>query len=103
MLPVFLFIVVLWVVFGVLTNAVASHKGMGGCGWFALGCLLGPLGLLIIVMIPAGDVALRQKQLRQKSLRKCPHCAKMVNNQATECMFCGHALSPVLGGRSNSA
>ncbi len=38
--------VVVWLVCGVLAGAVASSKGRSGGGWFLIGFLLGPLGLI---------------------------------------------------------
>lgn len=42
-----------WLVFGVLGAWIATSKGRGGCFWFALCGLLGPVGLVIAAVIPA--------------------------------------------------
>ncbi len=44
--------IMLWLVCGVLSGAVATSKGRSGFGWFLLGCLLGPLGLIAVGCMP---------------------------------------------------
>ena len=39
--------VITWLLFGLVTSVVASRKGRSGCGWFFLGTVLGPFGLLL--------------------------------------------------------
>ena len=38
--------VVLWIICGVISSVVASNKGRGGFGWFIIGLLLGPAGVV---------------------------------------------------------
>jgi len=42
----------LWFVFGLIGAWVATTKGRGGCRWFVICALLGPIGLLIAVVLP---------------------------------------------------
>ena len=41
-----------WFVFGILGAWIATTKGRGGCFWFLLCALLGPIGLLIECRAP---------------------------------------------------
>ena len=42
----------LWLVFGIIGAWIATTKGRSGCGWFLLSILLGPIGLVIIAVLP---------------------------------------------------
>jgi hypothetical protein len=44
-----------WIICGVLGAFIATTKGRGGCFWFALCGLLGPIGLIIAAVIPRVD------------------------------------------------
>jgi hypothetical protein len=43
----------LWFVFGLIGAWIATTKGRGGCFWFLLCSLLGPIGLLIAAVSPS--------------------------------------------------
>lgn len=43
-------LLLIWVVFGIIGALIASGKGRSGCGGFALGVLLGPIGVLIVAL-----------------------------------------------------
>jgi hypothetical protein len=45
----------LWIVFGIVGAWIATSKGRGGCFWFALCGLLGPIGLVIAAVLPRVD------------------------------------------------
>ena len=42
----------LWLLFGILGAWIATTKGRGGCAWFVISALLGPIGLIIAAVIP---------------------------------------------------
>ena len=42
---------IVWLAFGVVGGILMSNKGRSGCGGFALGFLLGPIGLLIALVM----------------------------------------------------
>ncbi len=58
--------------------AVGSSRGRGAFG-FTLGLLLGPLGFLIVLLLP-------------KDGRKCPFCLGVIPKQAVTCMHCAKDL-----------
>ena len=43
--------VIIWFLFGIISAIVAGSKGRNGCGWFLLGFLLGPFGLLLALVV----------------------------------------------------
>lgn len=44
-----------WFVFGLIGAFIATTKGRGGCKWFILCSILGPLGLIIAAVISKAD------------------------------------------------
>jgi hypothetical protein len=41
----------LWLLFGILGAWIATTKGRGGCFWFVLCALLGPVGLVLAAVV----------------------------------------------------
>ena len=47
---------IIWLLFGVLTAVAANSRGRDPTGWFFIGVLLGPFGLiLVLVMKPNSE------------------------------------------------
>lgn len=40
-----------WLIFGIIGAFIATSKGRGGCFWFTLCAILGPIGLVIAAVI----------------------------------------------------
>ena len=68
---------------GVIGAALRSSKNEAGAGFLA-GLLLGPLGILIAVLMPASEKA------RARTEKQCPDCAEWVKQEATVCKHCGY-------------
>ena len=45
-----LVVVLIWLVCGFIGSAIMSGKGHGSCGGWALGLLLGPIGIVIALL-----------------------------------------------------
>jgi hypothetical protein len=88
-------LLIIWLLFGVASAMVANSKGRSGAGFFILGVLLGPIGLLGAAV--AGKDTSRETRagLQSGALRPCPHCAEPIRREASACRFCGRDV-PVL-------
>jgi hypothetical protein len=85
--------VVLWILFGVVSAVVGSKKGRSGCGWFTIGFLLGPIGLILAFVVSPDQRAVDKAALQSGTMKKCPFCAELVRVEAIKCRHCGADLT----------
>jgi DNA-directed RNA polymerase subunit RPC12/RpoP len=75
-----MFFLVMWIVlFGALGAVIGERKGIGGQG-FAVGVLLGPLGVLFVLAASGNRV-------------RCPACRELVDPAASVCPHCQHQIA----------
>jgi hypothetical protein len=97
-------ILVIWLLFGIVAAVVATNKGRNGCGWFALGVLLGPFGFILSLVVAKNQPAIEKQALASGELTKCRFCAELIKAEAIKCRFCGTDLrAPTLGYRYTPA
>jgi hypothetical protein len=94
-MDILLFLLFVWFAFGIAGGLIMSNKGRSGCGGFALGFFLGPIGLIIALVIGTDHRELERRSLQQGGTRKCPTCAELVRVEASKCRYCGSELPPV--------
>ena len=107
-----IFGVFVWTLCGIGAAMIASSKNRSGCGWFGAGILLGPIAILIVGFMAAGEAPTKnvpqQRHLRQpasdphqlaspqatpaKQTKECPFCAETVLAAATVCRYCNRDL-----------
>lgn len=67
-------IVLGWLLCGVIAAGIGSHKGEG-CSGFFVGCILGPVGILVAILSSGNKKA-------------CPFCKESIHKNALICPFC---------------
>src|SRR5574340_1276946 len=85
-------LIFVWLVCGIITAAIGSNKGRSGCGWFIVGILLGPLGIILALVMSPNVAQVEQQSLKSGESRKCPYCAELVKREAIVCKHCGRDL-----------
>jgi hypothetical protein len=95
------YFIIIWIVCGIFAGVVANSKGHSGCAWFVGGLFFG-----IFALIAAAGIAPAQREpdLTQAALamannaaalRKCPHCAELIQREARVCRYCQREVEPL--------
>ena len=91
-------LIIIWLLCGVVSAGVAASKGRSGSGFFLLGVLLGPLGLLGAGVASPDrakqDGKATRAGLQSGALRRCPHCAEAIQRDAKVCPHCQRDVPP---------
>lgn len=71
--------IVLWLISGFISAVISSNNGRGARFGFWIGFLLGPFGIVLVLVMGGGI--------------KCPECKGNVVRGATRCKNCGAMLA----------
>jgi hypothetical protein len=89
-------VLILALMLGLLTAAIANHKGGSPFKWFLAGAFLGILVLPIAV--------LKKKNVARPARKQCPNCAGQIPIDALVCDACDYNfLSMMVGYRHRQA
>lgn len=67
-------LILIWILCGIVAALIGGAKGRG-CLGFILGILLGPFGILIMLVTPGDRIP-------------CPYCRERIHPDATVCPHC---------------
>ena len=82
--------------FGIASAIVANNKGRHSIGWFFIGFVLGPLGLILSLVVSKDVLEVEQREISKGAMRRCPFCAELIRCQATVCQYCGRESEDVV-------
>lgn len=74
-------------VFALICGTVAKARGHDQTSWMVLGFFLGLIALLVLAVLPEGEVG----------RKSCPDCVSPVVERARVCKHCGYRFTPSSG------
>lgn len=91
------FLVFWFLVLGGIGQAIAKRRGLRSVHGWIIGGLLGPIGWIILLLIPPSAKDTERKN-RSDGMKKCPQCAEWVKRGAKVCRYCGYSGRSVASG-----
>lgn len=85
LIPIVWFVV--WIVLGIWVYKDANSRDMNGALWLIVVIVLGIVGLIIYLLVRAGE-----KGKKEEIKRICPKCGRVIKEDVKYCPYCGEEL-----------
>lgn len=83
---------IVWLLFGIVCGVIAETRGLGPVKWFVIGLLIGPFGIVLVLVLPPNEKKLEEAALEGGKFARCPYCAELIRHDAIVCKHCGREV-----------
>jgi hypothetical protein len=84
---------IVWLLFGIVCGVIAETRGLGPVKWFVIGLLIGPFGVVLVLVLPPNEKKLEEAALEGGKFARCPYCAELIRHDAIICKHCGREVT----------
>jgi heme/copper-type cytochrome/quinol oxidase subunit 2 len=79
---------IVWIIIAIWVYKDAESRGMNGALWLIVVIILGIIGLIIYLLVRAGE-----KGKKEEIKRICPQCGRVIKEDVKFCPYCGKELA----------